>query len=389
MSGLRALYEAHHGKVSDKWSSYLEIYDELLNSYRNRPVRVLEIGIQNGGSLEIWSKFFPKAERILGCDINPLCAQLTYDDPRISVVVGDASAPDTVARLTKLCDGFDIVIDDGSHRSDDIVRSFALYFPLIAERGIFVAEDLHCSYWESFQGGAEAPYSSISFFKRLADYVNREHWGAPVAQELLLSFFAQHWQTPFDPAALEQITEVRFRNSLAAVFKGSVHANKLGTRVVVGDSAVVDTAVTQMNGTLSTAPNQSGNAFGPLGPRLEEAAQSRQTAEAELAALSERIADLTQAETQARARSTAVEAQYQNLRQRAERTELALFRARRQPVQTAGRLLAFHMLKALSKASPPFSARQAARLARSAAKRDPRRPSLDIVDAGATESSST
>ena len=50
---LHQLYSKHNGKVSDKWSLYLMEYDRLLNDYRDKPMRLLEIGIQNGGSLEI------------------------------------------------------------------------------------------------------------------------------------------------------------------------------------------------------------------------------------------------------------------------------------------------------------------------------------------------
>jgi O-antigen biosynthesis protein len=84
---LTELYLAHQGKVSDKWASYLTAYDDIFGPYRERPMRILEIGVQNGGSLEIWSRFFPKAEHIVGCDNNSKCENLKYDDLRISVVV--------------------------------------------------------------------------------------------------------------------------------------------------------------------------------------------------------------------------------------------------------------------------------------------------------------
>lgn len=56
MKTLQQLYQEHHGKVSDKWSLYLAEYDRLLSPYRERAVNLLEIGIQNGGSLEIWTR---------------------------------------------------------------------------------------------------------------------------------------------------------------------------------------------------------------------------------------------------------------------------------------------------------------------------------------------
>ena len=45
------------GKVSDKWASYLPFYDEIFEKYRTQNLSLLEIGIQNGGSLETWKTF--------------------------------------------------------------------------------------------------------------------------------------------------------------------------------------------------------------------------------------------------------------------------------------------------------------------------------------------
>ena len=86
---LNELYKEHQGKVSDKWSIYLHVYNEIFTKYRDDTVRLLEIGVQNGGSLEIWAKYFSQAERLIGCDINPDCASLTYNDPKFTVIVGD------------------------------------------------------------------------------------------------------------------------------------------------------------------------------------------------------------------------------------------------------------------------------------------------------------
>ena len=173
---LDQLYREHKGKLSDKWSLYLTEYDRLFTVYRNQPVQLLEIGVQNGGSLEIWDQYFPNARKIIGCDINPSCAALQYRSPRIAVVTGDANLDEFQNEILQYASTFDIIIDDGSHDSSDIVRSFARYFPYLSETGIYVAEDLHCSYWDNFEGGLHQPLSAMSFFKRLTDIVNHEHW---------------------------------------------------------------------------------------------------------------------------------------------------------------------------------------------------------------------
>ena len=82
LSALQSLFEAHSGKVSDKWSIYIAEYDRLFQPYRTLPVCLLEIGIQNGGSLEIWSKFFPAAGKLVGCDNTLDCTRLELPSVR-------------------------------------------------------------------------------------------------------------------------------------------------------------------------------------------------------------------------------------------------------------------------------------------------------------------
>ena len=239
MKSLYELYREHQGKISDKWSIYLNEYDRLFSSYRDRPVSMLEIGIQNGGSLEIWSKYFLNAKALVGCDINPDCAKLTFDDPRINVVVGDANTDATEAEILTRSPNFDLIIDDGSHTSGDIVQSFARYFRHLSQGGIFVAEDLHCSYWSSFEGGLYYPYSSISFFKRLADVVNHEHWGIEKERKQLLQGFAKHFTTEFDESDLAEVHSIEFFNSVCVVHKRSPQYNVLGERFIAGQEDAV------------------------------------------------------------------------------------------------------------------------------------------------------
>lgn len=122
------IFQSGHEKMSDKWSSYLPFYQKNLSQYQDLPIKLLEIGIQNGGSLEIWSKFFPKAKFLIGCDINPSCGDLVYEDPRVHLFVGDAGTKELKIAIEKVTSRLDIIIDDGSHQSDDIIKSFALFF---------------------------------------------------------------------------------------------------------------------------------------------------------------------------------------------------------------------------------------------------------------------
>lgn len=254
---LRACYSRHAGKVSDKWQLYLDVYQAVLAEYRDKPVSVLEIGIQNGGSLEIWSRYFRNAIKLVGCDINTDCARLRYDDPRIAVVVADANTDDAERRIAAEAEVFDIIIDDGSHRSGDIVRSFARYFHRVREGGVYVVEDLHCSYWAQFEGGLFNPHSSMSFFKRLVDVINFEHWGLErPAESVLAPIFEVHGGR-LKEGTLSSIHSIQFFNSVCVIQKRAAELNRLGPRVVAGTEEEIVPGSRTLHGTACGRSDQS------------------------------------------------------------------------------------------------------------------------------------
>jgi SAM-dependent methyltransferase len=215
---LRKIFDEHQRLGSDKWTSYFETYDRHFTRYRNDAITLLEIGVQNGGSLEIWSKYFPKAARILGCDIEEKCRALTFEDPRIEAFIGDANSPPIYERLTKDTPNFDIIIDDGSHHVDDVVRSFALYFPTLKPGGVYVIEDLHTSYWPQYGGGTDLTLSSMGFLKLLADLTNKEFWREDKDFNFLEAYAERYSASLHDHDI--NIDEISFRNSICVIRKG-------------------------------------------------------------------------------------------------------------------------------------------------------------------------
>ncbi len=258
---LQQTRQEHTGKLSDKWELYVAEYERLLSPYQDSPINLLEIGIQNGGSLEIWSKYFPHALKFVGCDINPKCSLLRYDDPRIAVVVGDANSDAAQAQILGHAATFDIVIDDGSHRSSDIVRSFCRYFPRLVDGGIFIAEDLHCSYWRDFEGGLLYRYSSVEFFKRLADVVHHEHWGNEKPRADVLKPFFSKYRVAIDDEVLQHIHSVEFANSMCVIRKAAPQKNKLGVRVITGSEEQVVSGHHALDGSKPEVPIQKRSFF--------------------------------------------------------------------------------------------------------------------------------
>ena len=247
---LNQLYLEHCGKVSDKWSLYLTEYERIFADYRNKPIGLLEIGIQNGGSLEIWAKYFKKAKFFVGCDINPDCTKLMYDDPNIRIIHGNSTAPAVLEKIIECSEKFDIIIDDGSHKSSDIIKSFALYFPILEEGGIFIVEDIHCSYWDIFEGGLFDPFSSISFFKLLIDILNYEHWGIPLDKTDILKYFFPKYEINILNDTLALVHSIEFVNSMCIIRKNQLSKNGLGHRVISGSLEQVVSGYRELNGSL-------------------------------------------------------------------------------------------------------------------------------------------
>jgi hypothetical protein len=215
----------------------------VLAPYRTEPVRLLEIGVQNGGSLQIWSRYFPAASVLIGCDVDERCAQLRFDDGRIHVVVGDATEPDVQERILARSAVFDVILDDGSHRSDDIIATFVALFPRLAPGGLYIIEDLHCSYWAGHGGGLFAQRSAMSFLRRLVDVVNADHWGLdmPVAA-ILEPVVGAPLPAPFI-ASLRSIASLEFHDSVCIIRRDEAPSPRLGTRVVVGTEALVQSGL--------------------------------------------------------------------------------------------------------------------------------------------------
>ncbi|WP_158273290.1 class I SAM-dependent methyltransferase [Limnohabitans sp. WS1] len=256
MSLLEQLIETHTGKTTDKWSLYVREYARLFEPYRDQPICLLEIGVQNGGSLEVWSDYFAQARVLVGCDIDEGCRNLTYADSRVHVVVGDASTVETRDQILSISATFDIIIDDGSHTASDIVKSFALYFERLSEGGLYIVEDLHCSYWQNYQGGLHNPLSSIHFFKSLCDIVNHQSWGLPMSRRELLTEFSKQDIAEFSEDLLAQIHSVEFLNSICVVRKAAAPNNTLGPRIVRGQEAFVDVGPLGLDGQDLVAPLQ-------------------------------------------------------------------------------------------------------------------------------------
>jgi len=248
-NNLKKIFLNHKGKISDKWELYINEWDKIFSTYHDKDVNLFEIGVHNGGSLEIWADYFKNAKQIVGCDIDEACRKLEFEDPRVSVIIGDVNTDSVEAAVKALAKNFDIIIDDGSHSSSDIIRAFSRYFNILNPGGLYIIEDLHASYWDEFNGGLHYPFSAISFFKRLVDIPNFEHWRNNQSPDDFLTSFAKHYNTNFDNFEFNTIHKIEFLNSLCIIHKRYPKENKLGNRMVVGEIESVSDNWKRFDGT--------------------------------------------------------------------------------------------------------------------------------------------
>lgn len=177
MGDLEAYFRANPGRLILKWRHYFEIYERHFAPYRHRPIRLLELGVLHGGSLQMWRAYFGPEAQIVGVDINPECAQLA--EPGVEIVIGDQGDPATHRALRDRFGTFDIVIDDGGHRMDQQVTTFRELYPAVNLGGVYLVEDLHTSYMPNWGGGLRKPGTFIEFAKLLIDQLHA-WYGQPV-----------------------------------------------------------------------------------------------------------------------------------------------------------------------------------------------------------------
>lgn len=163
-------FRTHLGRPTHKWLHYFPFYERHFGAWRNRTVTVLEIGVFQGGSLELWANYFGPLATVVGIDTDPAAAAMAA--PNVHVRVGSQTDTAFLAQIIEEFGAPDIVIDDGSHRSADIKTTFQYLYPQLSKNGIYLVEDVHTSYWKEFGDPAEGFVESA---KRMIDQLNADH----------------------------------------------------------------------------------------------------------------------------------------------------------------------------------------------------------------------
>ena len=133
--------------------NYTGYYDRhLKHIYETKGrLNILEIGVDQGNSVYLWRKCFPKAN-IVGMDIKDVSRKPLVRKAKIDFVIGDQIVQTDLDRV--IAKGpYDVIIDDGCHHPSSILTSFKALWPALRQRGqmtstsgIYVIEDCFHSY---------------------------------------------------------------------------------------------------------------------------------------------------------------------------------------------------------------------------------------------------
>jgi hypothetical protein len=180
-------------------------------------MRILEIGVLNGAGLRLWRSYFSHPDTVVvGIDILPGCAQFESIGEGIHVRIGSQADPKFLHLVVKEFGPFDLIIDDGSHRSSHMIASFnSLFADGLNDSGIYFVEDLHANYWPAWR---DTRQSFLDLCKELVEHMHA-HYRQGSPESFLVA------KPSYQPKALEvpivttMIREIRFFDSMVAIYK--------------------------------------------------------------------------------------------------------------------------------------------------------------------------
>jgi len=198
-----------------KWWHYFEVYDQLFSGLRDTPIRFLEVGVYQGGSLACWREYFHPDSVIVGVDIDPDCAKFEDASSNVHVRIGDQSDTQFLSDLFQEFGPFDAILDDGSHICSDMIKTFEYAFLNgLADQGVYIAEDTHSNFWRGYR---DQKYSFVDLCKDLVDFSHAHYLENEDKIGRFTLTSSQRVKSISVPRIGEEIQEIRFLDSMIMI----------------------------------------------------------------------------------------------------------------------------------------------------------------------------
>lgn len=216
MNKIYEIFQTKLTKRCDKWLPYFDVYEKYFSKFVNQQPVVVEVGVQFGGSMQLWKEYFGPDAKIYGIDHAKEILDLDING--VTLIVGDQQNNDFWNQFLSTIPNIDCFIDDGGHKMQQQIVTLIQVWPKISQGGVYICEDTHTSYWDHYDGGFQRPNTMIEFSKHLIDLINREHFIKTIPPEQMVKIFGD-------------VASVHFYNSMIVLEKG----NKPFSRVIVND----------------------------------------------------------------------------------------------------------------------------------------------------------
>ena len=146
---LTDIYLAYkHAWRFDHWIEYgAHFQQHLPAASKGSRLRMLEIGVQSGGSINVWKDYYGRGLYYVGMDLNQACKKRERVEDNIHIEIGSQT---DLQRLKEICAAhgpFDIVVDDGGHAIHQIKTTMGALWPeeakCLTPTAVYAIEDLH------------------------------------------------------------------------------------------------------------------------------------------------------------------------------------------------------------------------------------------------------
>lgn len=133
----------------DTVHDYLDTYEAFFNKKKYQKINILEIGIREGGSIQLWRDYFENGQ-VYGIDISPsneIIVKSIINDDRITLFTGVNAYDDNFVKNNVSDIKFDYMIDDGPHTLESMIYFVQQYSNLLKDDGVLIVEDVQNIEW--------------------------------------------------------------------------------------------------------------------------------------------------------------------------------------------------------------------------------------------------
>jgi len=139
--------------------NYTSVYPQYLDGLRDKPIKFLELGINQGYSVKMWEKYFSQAEMHF---VDLSSQNLQYTSNRSTYHFINQSNSVKMKEFGQTVGPFHVIIDDASHMSHDTIAAFEVLMDFVEPGGLYIIEDLHLLYLTEWGGAGNMSAPALS-----------------------------------------------------------------------------------------------------------------------------------------------------------------------------------------------------------------------------------